>query len=61
MEQLAYRIEEAAERIGISRSKCYELIAQGDLPHLKIGKSLRVPVDGLRKWIERRTNGAGAK
>jgi excisionase family DNA binding protein len=35
-EPLAYRIDEAAAAIGISRSKVWELIAKGDMPARKL-------------------------
>jgi excisionase family DNA binding protein len=51
MERLLLRPVEAAEVIGVSRSKLYELLASGDLPSVRIGASVRVPVDALRAWI----------
>ena len=35
----------------VSRSRAYELIAQGTIPSIKLGTSLRVPFDALRIWI----------
>jgi len=51
MERLLLRPVEAAEAIGVTRSKIYELRASGDLPSVRIGASMRVPVDALRAWI----------
>jgi excisionase family DNA binding protein len=53
MDKLLLRPVEAAEAIGIGRSKVYELIARGELPSVRIGASVRVPVDALRAWIAR--------
>lgn len=53
MDKLLLRPIEAAEAIGIGRSKIYELLASGELPSIRIGGSVRVPVDALRAWIER--------
>ena len=53
-DRLAYRPSEVARVLGLSRSKTYELIATGELPSMKIGGSIRVPVDDLRVWIARR-------
>jgi excisionase family DNA binding protein len=36
-------VREAADRLGISRSKAYDLIAAGEVPHYRIGR--RVLVD----------------
>jgi excisionase family DNA binding protein len=53
MDRLLLRPAEAAEAIGIGRSKVYELLARGDLPSIRIGSSVRVPLDALRAWIAR--------
>ena len=58
MDKLLLRPVEAAEAIGIGRSKVYELIARGELPSVRIGSSVRVPVDALRAWITRQLEAA---
>ena len=50
-DRLMLRPAEAANSIGVSRSKCYELIARGDIPSVKVGGCVRVPVQALRDWI----------
>jgi excisionase family DNA binding protein len=55
MEKLLLRPVEAADAIGIGRSKVYELLASGELPSIRIGASVRVPVDALKAWIAART------
>jgi excisionase family DNA binding protein len=53
-DRLLYRISEAAEVLGISRVKCYELANRGVIPTVRLGGgSIRVPVQGLRQMIER--------
>jgi excisionase family DNA binding protein len=52
-ERLLYRPAEAADAIGVSRARAYELIAAGTIPSIRIGGSIRVPVDALRQWIDR--------
>jgi excisionase family DNA binding protein len=59
MERLLLRPVEAAEAIGVSRSKIYELLASGDLPSVRIGASVRVPVEALRAWIAEQLDDAG--
>ena len=54
MDKLLFRPSEAAEAIGIGRSKVYELIASGELPSIRIGSSVRVSVAALEAWVERR-------
>lgn len=50
-DRMLYRPTEAADAIGISRARAYELIAAGVIPSIRIGGSIRVPVDALRAWI----------
>ena len=51
MDRLLLRAGEAAELLGVSRSRVYELIAQGTIPSIKLGSTVRVPLDALRQWI----------
>ena len=52
MEKIFAKPEEAADALGIGRSKTYALIASGVIPSVRIGKSIRVPVAALRRWAE---------
>jgi excisionase family DNA binding protein len=51
MEKLLLRPIEVAHMTGICRSKIYEMLASGELPQIRLGKSVRVPADALREWI----------
>ena len=51
--RLAIRVTEAAEMLAIGRSKCYDLIRCGDLPAIRVGKTVRVPLAALCEWVER--------
>jgi excisionase family DNA binding protein len=53
-DRLMLRPTEAGEAIGVSRSKAYELIATGQIPSVKVGGCVRVPVAALQEWIARR-------
>lgn len=50
------RVEEVQAILGIGRSKVYEMVAQGELPTIRLGRLVRVPRGELARWIERRTN-----
>ncbi|MFZ2997673.1 helix-turn-helix domain-containing protein [Sphingobium sp.] len=52
-EPLTVRIPAAVRMTGIGRSKLYELIQSGDIDIVKIGASTLIPVDSLRKLIDR--------
>ncbi len=43
---------EVAEVLGVSRNRAYLLMASGELPSLRIGRSVRVRKDALNKWLE---------
>jgi excisionase family DNA binding protein len=39
---------EACEFLGIGKSKLYDLVASHEIPHVRIGKSIRFPKVGLK-------------
>lgn len=47
------RVEEAAEWLGLGRTKTYELVARGELRSVCIGRSRRVPLSALLSFVER--------
>ncbi len=54
MERLLLRPAEAAEVLGLGRSKVYELLSAGSLPAIRVGSSVRIPAAALRRWVEQR-------
>ena len=50
-DRLLLRPREVAVATGLSRSMVYELINRGELPAIRVGKSVRVPVADLQDWI----------
>ena len=53
------RVEEAAEWLGLGRTKAYELVYRGILPSVTIGRARRVPRTALENFVERLTEEAG--
>ena len=51
MDKLLLKPSEVSELTGVGKSKTYELIAAGVIPSVRIGRSVRVPADQLRRWI----------
>ena len=41
----------------ISPRKLWAMTASGDIPHVKFGRSVRYPVDDLRRWVDERKKG----
>lgn len=52
VQALAYRVEEAAEALRLSRSVIYELIRSGRLRTVKQGSRRLVPVAALQDYLE---------
>jgi excisionase family DNA binding protein len=44
--------QEAADILGVGRTKLYELINRGALRPVHIGRSLRLPVAELERFVE---------
>lgn len=53
--KLLVRVSEAAELLSVARSKAYVMVQTGELPSVRLGKSVRVPVSALREYVERLT------
>lgn len=51
MDKLLMTAKEAADALGIGRSKVYELIAEGQLRSVRIGASRRIPVPALQEFV----------
>jgi excisionase family DNA binding protein len=45
-------IEEAAKGLGISKASAYEAARSGELPTIKIGKRILVPLAALDRMLE---------
>lgn len=51
-EPLLISVTEAATRVGLGKTKVYELIDAGQFPHKRVGRRLLVPVKALERWSE---------
>lgn len=52
-------VDEAADRLRIGRRQCYELVRQGVIPSLRLGRSIRIPVVQLETMLQGHSNGVG--
>jgi len=59
-ERLLYRVAEAAEILGIGKSKAWELVQRGSIESIKIDGSRRVPREALADYVERQRAAARA-
>jgi excisionase family DNA binding protein len=58
MEPLLLKAGEVAKLLGLGRSKVFAMLAVGELPVIRIGRSVRVPRAALERWIAEHTQHA---
>ncbi len=52
-EKLLLKVETAADRLSIGRSKAWELVSAGELRTVRIGRSVRVPATEVEAFVAR--------
>lgn len=58
---LAMRPREAAKAIGVSERTLWTWTHNNEIPHIRMGKAILYPINGLRKWLESKANGQGGR
>jgi excisionase family DNA binding protein len=48
-----FTIPEVAAYLKISKSKIYYLVSRKEIPHLKMGRNVRIRESDLQKWLDR--------
>jgi excisionase family DNA binding protein len=61
MEPLLLRAGEVAKLLELGRSKVFAMLAVGELPVIRIGRSVRVPRAALEDWIAEHTQHASGR
>jgi excisionase family DNA binding protein len=54
VEPMMLTIPDVAVRLGLGRTKVYDLIRYEGLPTVKFGTATRVPIKELEQWVTRR-------
>lgn len=49
--KMLYRVPEAVEALGIPRSRLYDLMADGRIESVKVGKSRLIPHEALEAFV----------
>lgn len=47
-----FTIPEVAAYLKISKSKIYYLVSQKQIPHLKLGRNVRIRESDLQEWLD---------
>ena len=61
MEPLLLKAGDVAKLLGLGRSKVFGMLAVGELPVVRIGRSVRVPRAALEDWIAEQTQHASGR
>jgi excisionase family DNA binding protein len=46
------KVPEVAEKLRIARNTIYQLVGEGEIPSVRIGRSVRVSRKELERWLE---------
>jgi excisionase family DNA binding protein len=49
------RLPEAAQALAVGRNTLLGIIARGELPTVRIGRSVRIPASALEAWAEQKS------
>ena len=61
LEPLLLKAPEAGKLLGLGRSKVFAMVAAGELPVIRIGRSVRIPRQALERWIRDQTIEVGQR
>jgi excisionase family DNA binding protein len=51
-DRITLTVEEAGVRLGISRTLAFELVRRGDIPSIRLGRRVLVPIRALELMVE---------
>ena len=46
-------IRDVAPLLGVGPSRVYQLVADGELPAIRVGRAIRIPRGALEDWLRR--------
>ncbi len=52
VERLTFTVPEAGEKLGVGRNASYEAARTGQIPTIRIGRRLLVPIARLKRMLE---------
>lgn len=57
---LLFTPSQSARALAIGKRKLWSLTAANEIPHIRIGRSVRYPVADLQRWIDSNKKGGDA-
>ena len=61
LKKLLLTAREAARALAISPRKLWGMKTSGEIPHVRVGRSVRYPLDELQRWIDSQTKGGESR
>lgn len=61
MERRTLRAEEAYRLLGIGRSTFYRAVQRGEIPSIRIGRRVLIPIDALEQLLRHGNQSTGSK
>jgi excisionase family DNA binding protein len=52
LDRITLTVEEAGTRLGISGTLAYELVRRGEIPSIRLGRRVLVPIRALERLVE---------
>jgi excisionase family DNA binding protein len=52
-QRLTITVTEAAKRLGIGKNQAYEGVHRGQIPSIRVGKRILIPLKALQRMLER--------
>jgi len=49
--------KEAATHLRVTTKHIYELCHRDEIPHVRVGRNVRIPVEPFNRWIRANTSG----
>lgn len=50
-DRLVLSVTEAAELLGVGRNHLYDMVADGQIPHIRLGRLIKIPRSSLESWL----------
>lgn len=60
-ERVLLTIPEAAEWLGIGKTLCWQLVARGEIPSVRLGRLVRVHRGALEEWLRAQSAPRGVR
>lgn len=48
---LVLSVTEAAQLLGVGRNHLYDMVAAGEIPHVRFGRLIKIPRSALESWL----------